>query len=149
MAEFSRSGERSLVIVVLLGLVVAAASLIRLSHLENRAEQERLPAPRLHPAVVVDERQKAEPEAAREERGEPRETSVMARQVQGVVLTIARGQQQALVRDTLNELTQINAKVLGAVFNRAEARDFLDGLACVEFPAMTVARERGFHDSFT
>ena len=42
MAEFSRSGERSLVIVVLLGLVVAAASLIRLSHLENRAEQERL-----------------------------------------------------------------------------------------------------------
>jgi signal transduction histidine kinase len=42
MAEFSLSGARSLVIVVLLGLVVAAASVIRLSHLENRAEQERL-----------------------------------------------------------------------------------------------------------
>ena len=42
MTEFRRSGERSLLIVVALGFVVSAASIIRISRLENRAEQERL-----------------------------------------------------------------------------------------------------------
>jgi signal transduction histidine kinase len=42
MAEFSRSGERSLAIVVALGVIVSLASILRISQLENRAELERL-----------------------------------------------------------------------------------------------------------
>jgi signal transduction histidine kinase len=41
MAEFKQSTERALLLVVLLGLVVSAASIIRLSRLENRAELHR------------------------------------------------------------------------------------------------------------
>jgi signal transduction histidine kinase len=41
MAEFKQSGERELIMVVLLAVVVAAASIVRLSKLETRAEQHR------------------------------------------------------------------------------------------------------------
>lgn len=42
MAEFKKSGEWSLIMVVLLGLVVAAAIVLQLSHLESRAEEHRI-----------------------------------------------------------------------------------------------------------
>jgi len=42
MAEFKRSGEWSLMMVVLLGLVVSVASVVRLSRLESRAEEHRI-----------------------------------------------------------------------------------------------------------
>jgi len=42
MAEFKQSGGRALQMVVLLGLVVSAASILRLSRLENRSEEHRV-----------------------------------------------------------------------------------------------------------
>ena len=42
MAAFKRSGEQALVMVVLLGLVVSAASIVRLSRLESKAEEHRV-----------------------------------------------------------------------------------------------------------
>jgi Mrp family chromosome partitioning ATPase/glycosyltransferase involved in cell wall biosynthesis len=52
------------------------------------------------------------------------ETSILARQVDGVLLAFGRGQQQSLVAKALDELDSAGVKVLGAVFNRAEPRDF-------------------------
>ena len=44
MAEFKQSSERALILVVLLGIVVAAASIYRLSQLERRAAENRVHA---------------------------------------------------------------------------------------------------------
>jgi len=44
MAEFKQSSERALILVVLLGIVVAAASIYRLSQLERRAGEDRVHA---------------------------------------------------------------------------------------------------------
>jgi Mrp family chromosome partitioning ATPase/glycosyltransferase involved in cell wall biosynthesis len=52
------------------------------------------------------------------------ETSVLARQADGVLLTFSRGQKQTLLAKTLDELELAGAKIFGAVFNRAEPRDF-------------------------
>jgi hypothetical protein len=49
---------------------------------------------------------------------------VIARQVDGVVLAIGRGQKQALARDAIVKLGQLKANVLGTVFNGAEVEDF-------------------------
>ena len=52
------------------------------------------------------------------------ETTVIARQVDGVVLAIGCGQKQALARDAIVKLGQLKANVLGTVFNGAEVEDF-------------------------
>jgi Mrp family chromosome partitioning ATPase len=52
------------------------------------------------------------------------ETTVIARQVDGVVLAIGRGQKQAVARDAIVKLGQLKANVLGTVFNRVEVEDF-------------------------
>jgi Mrp family chromosome partitioning ATPase/capsular polysaccharide biosynthesis protein len=51
------------------------------------------------------------------------ETCVMARQVDGVLLTICRGQQQSLWDKALEELDSVGA-AYGAIFNRAKPNDF-------------------------
>ena len=52
------------------------------------------------------------------------ETAVVARQADGTVLVVARGQEQHAVRSGLTKLEQLKLNVLGTVFNRAEKRDF-------------------------
>ncbi|HRK32232.1 MAG TPA: AAA family ATPase [Tepidisphaeraceae bacterium] len=42
----------------------------------------------------------------------------------GVILTVARGQQRPLVEKALSHLRSIGARISGVVFNRAQARDF-------------------------
>lgn len=52
------------------------------------------------------------------------EASVVAPEVDGVIFTIARGQQRWLVEKATKHLQSVGGKLLGYVFNRAEARDF-------------------------
>lgn len=44
--------------------------------------------------------------------------------VDGVILTVARGQQRPLVEKALSHLRSIGSRISGVVFNRAQARDF-------------------------
>lgn len=52
------------------------------------------------------------------------EASVVAGQVDGVVLTISREQQKPLVDRAISHLRSVGAQVAGMVFNKAERRDF-------------------------
>jgi Mrp family chromosome partitioning ATPase len=52
------------------------------------------------------------------------EATVTAREVDGVIVTIARGQEPSLVERALQHLDALGAKVVGAVFNRARIHDF-------------------------
>jgi succinoglycan biosynthesis transport protein ExoP len=52
------------------------------------------------------------------------EASLLAQQADGVLLVMARGQQPSRIRGALRHLESLHAKVCGAIFNRAEARDF-------------------------
>jgi len=52
------------------------------------------------------------------------EAAVVAREVDGVIFAIARGQDPAPVEQALAHLDSIGATVFGTVFNRAEVKDF-------------------------
>jgi len=52
------------------------------------------------------------------------EASVVAPEVDGVIFTIARGQQRWLVEKATRHVKNVGGKLIGFVFNRAEARDF-------------------------
>ncbi len=52
------------------------------------------------------------------------EASLVASVADGVVLTVARGQQRPLVERSLAHLNSIGARLSGVVFNRAQAKDF-------------------------
>jgi Mrp family chromosome partitioning ATPase len=52
------------------------------------------------------------------------EATVVAREVDGVIFTISRGQEPEAVERALCHLEAIGANVLGAVFNRANVTDF-------------------------
>jgi Mrp family chromosome partitioning ATPase len=52
------------------------------------------------------------------------EAAVLAPAVDGVILTISRGQQKALVDRALNHLVSLGAEPVGFVFNRAQSNDF-------------------------
>jgi Mrp family chromosome partitioning ATPase len=52
------------------------------------------------------------------------EGSLAAREVDGAIMTIARGREQSLVARALSQLKVLGAPVEGVVFNRAEPRDF-------------------------
>jgi Mrp family chromosome partitioning ATPase len=52
------------------------------------------------------------------------EATVTAREVDGVIVTIARGQEPSVVERALQHLDALGAKVVGAVFNRARIQDF-------------------------
>jgi succinoglycan biosynthesis transport protein ExoP len=52
------------------------------------------------------------------------EASAVAAEVDGVIMAVARGQQQPLVEKAIRHLRSIGANTFGIVFNRAEQRDF-------------------------
>jgi succinoglycan biosynthesis transport protein ExoP len=52
------------------------------------------------------------------------EASAVATEVDGVIMAVARGQQQPLVEKAIRHLRSIGANIFGIVFNRAEQRDF-------------------------
>lgn len=52
------------------------------------------------------------------------EASVFAREVDGVIFTISRGQSKQMVDRGMNRLTALGAQVAGCVFNRARPEDF-------------------------
>jgi Mrp family chromosome partitioning ATPase len=52
------------------------------------------------------------------------ETIEIARQVDGVLLTVPRGQHRSLVAQALRELELAQANVVGVIFNRVEPKDF-------------------------
>ncbi len=59
------------------------------------------------------------------------EASLVATVADGIVLTVARGQQRQLIDKSLRHLMSIGAKICGVVFNRAQARDFERSLSNV------------------
>ncbi len=52
------------------------------------------------------------------------EASVVAAEVDGVILAVARGQQQPLVQRSIRHLRSVGANIAGIVFNRAKPGDF-------------------------
>ena len=52
------------------------------------------------------------------------EATPTAASVDGVILTVARGQSKPMVDKALTHLQHIGARLAGVVFNRAQARDF-------------------------
>jgi capsular exopolysaccharide synthesis family protein len=50
--------------------------------------------------------------------------SVLAPQVDGVIMTLARGQEHTLVHSATKHLRMLGANLIGAVFNRADASEF-------------------------
>lgn len=57
------------------------------------------------------------------------EASVVAAEADGVIVAVARGQQQPLVEKAIRHLRSIGANIFGIVFNRAEERDFQRSVA--------------------
>jgi capsular exopolysaccharide synthesis family protein len=57
------------------------------------------------------------------------EASVVAAEVDGVIIAVARGQQQPLVEKAVRHLRSVGANIFGIVFNRAEQRDFQRSVA--------------------
>ena len=52
------------------------------------------------------------------------EASLVCAAADGVVLTVARGQQRPMVEKALGHLAAIGARLAGVVFNRAQSSDF-------------------------
>jgi Mrp family chromosome partitioning ATPase len=52
------------------------------------------------------------------------EPLLIAPEVDGVIMTIARGQERPLVEKTMRQLRTAGARIAGFIFNRAERRDF-------------------------
>jgi capsular exopolysaccharide synthesis family protein len=65
------------------------------------------------------------------------EASVVAPESDGVVLAVARGQQQPLVERSIKMLRTIGGNVLGIVFNRAEQRDFARSVASASIRSLS------------
>jgi polysaccharide biosynthesis transport protein len=65
------------------------------------------------------------------------EASVVAPEADGVVLAVARGQQQPMVEKAVKMLRNIGGKVLGIVFNRAEQRDFQRSVASASMRSLS------------
>lgn len=59
--------------------------------------------------------------------------------VDGVVLTVARGQQRPLVEKALAHLRSIGSRISGVVFNRAQARDFEQSISGISLRSATRA----------
>jgi Mrp family chromosome partitioning ATPase len=52
------------------------------------------------------------------------EAGVLAQEVDGVILAISRGQQSDLVAQAVHRFQALGARLVGAVFNRANSQDF-------------------------
>jgi Mrp family chromosome partitioning ATPase len=79
------------------------------------------------------------------------EAAVVAREVDGVVFTIARGQDSATVERSLRHLEAIGVNIMGAVFNRAKINDFYRSLQSSSLKAPSPQRPKrtapmGFDD---
>ena len=59
------------------------------------------------------------------------EATPIAASVDGVVLTVARGQSRPLVERAITHLNSIGAKVAGVVFNRAQHKDFEQSIGAI------------------
>lgn len=59
------------------------------------------------------------------------EATPIAASVDGVVLTVARGQSRPLVERAITHLSSIGAKVAGVVFNRAQHKDFEQSIGAI------------------
>jgi Mrp family chromosome partitioning ATPase len=70
------------------------------------------------------------------------EAAVVAREVDGVVFTIARGQASNRVERSLRHLETIGANVMGAVFNRAEVNDVYRSLQSSSIKSASAARPK-------
>ena len=66
------------------------------------------------------------------------EASLVATVADGIVLTVARGQQRQLIEKSLRHLMSIGAKICGVVFNRAQARDFERSLSNVSMRSVGI-----------
>jgi succinoglycan biosynthesis transport protein ExoP len=65
------------------------------------------------------------------------EASVVAAEVDGVIVAVARGQQQPLVEKAIKHLRAIGANLFGIVFNRAEQRDFQRSVTSASIRSMS------------
>ena len=64
----------------------------------------------------------------------------------GVVLTVARGQQRPMVEKALSHLAAIGARLAGVVFNRAQAHDFersISGMSIRSISRMPIPTSNG------
>lgn len=59
------------------------------------------------------------------------EATPICASVDGVVLTVARGQSRPLVERAIQHLTSIGARVAGVVFNRAQHKDFEQSIGAI------------------
>ena len=61
----------------------------------------------------------------------------------GVILTVARGQQRPLVEKALDHLKGIGARVAGVVFNRAQAKDFESSISGISMRSASRSASNG------
>jgi hypothetical protein len=61
----------------------------------------------------------------------------VAAEADGVIMAVARGQNQPLVEKAVKHLRSIGANIFGIVFNRAEARDFQRSVASASIRSMS------------
>src|SRR5205823_2619674 len=52
------------------------------------------------------------------------EANILAHEVDGVILAVARGRERGMVRSAVRKLNSLGARPLGFVFNRAAPQDF-------------------------
>ena len=65
------------------------------------------------------------------------EASAVATEVDGVIMAVARGQQQPMVERAIRHLRSIGANIFGIVFNRAEQRDFQRSVSSTSIRSMS------------
>jgi capsular exopolysaccharide synthesis family protein len=65
----------------------------------------------------------------------------------GVILTVARGQQRPLVEKALQHLRDIGGRISGVVFNRAQAKDFEQSISGISLRSATRAASGGYNGS--
>lgn len=70
------------------------------------------------------------------------ETSLATPRVDGVVLTVSRGQQPARVEQSLRHLESLGARMAGMIFNRAEPRQFAKSSYHSSFSSVPYDRQR-------
>jgi capsular exopolysaccharide synthesis family protein len=68
------------------------------------------------------------------------EASAVAAEVDGVIMAVARGQQQPLVEKAIRHLRSIGANIFGIVFNRAEQRDFQRSVSSASIRSVSSAK---------
>jgi capsular exopolysaccharide synthesis family protein len=73
------------------------------------------------------------------------EASVVATEADGVIVAVARGQQQPLVEKAIKHLRSVGANLFGIVFNRAEERDFQRSVASASIRSVSAHQNEPRH----